>query len=41
MAYSRAKQDKLTQAFEQSEFPVLCETCLGDNPFVRMYVFVI
>ncbi|EDR14385.1 uncharacterized protein LACBIDRAFT_159735, partial [Laccaria bicolor S238N-H82] len=22
--------------WEQSEFPILCETCLGDNPFIRM-----
>merc|ERR1711998_16387 len=23
-------------AQEQDEFPILCETCLGENPFVRM-----
>jgi pre-mRNA-splicing factor RBM22/SLT11 len=30
------KRDDVKQSWEETEFPLVCETCLGDNPYIRM-----
>ncbi|ESP03876.1 hypothetical protein LOTGIDRAFT_110063 [Lottia gigantea] len=36
MATSKGANTYNRQNWEESEFPLLCQTCLGDNPYVRM-----
>ncbi|XP_025076196.1 LOW QUALITY PROTEIN: pre-mRNA-splicing factor RBM22-like [Pomacea canaliculata] len=36
MAMSKSANTYNRQNWEDSEFPILCQTCLGDNPYIRM-----
>ncbi|KAH9496366.1 RNA binding motif protein 22 [Bulinus truncatus] len=36
MATSKGANTYNRQNWEDAEFPILCQTCLGDNPYIRM-----
>ncbi|KAK7506347.1 hypothetical protein BaRGS_00002459 [Batillaria attramentaria] len=36
MATAKGANTYNRQNWEDSEFPILCQTCLGDNPYIRM-----
>lgn len=36
MAVSKGANTYNRQNWEESDFPILCQTCLGDNPYIRM-----
>ena len=36
MASSKGTNTYNRQNWEDAEFPILCQTCLGDNPYLRM-----
>ncbi|XP_013386961.1 pre-mRNA-splicing factor RBM22-like [Lingula anatina] len=36
MALSKSANTYNRQNWEEADFPILCQTCLGDNPYIRM-----
>jgi pre-mRNA-splicing factor RBM22/SLT11 len=38
MAMSKGTSHYNRQVWEDSQFPILCQTCLGENPYMRMMI---
>ncbi|OZC06490.1 hypothetical protein X798_06527 [Onchocerca flexuosa] len=36
MALSKSSYQYSRKAWDDSRFPILCQTCLGSNPYIRM-----
>lgn len=34
----RLLRDVEADGWERSDFPIICESCLGDNPYLRMVI---
>ena len=37
----RLLRDLEADGWERSDFPIICDSCLGDNPYVRMVCVIL